>query len=175
MTYLAQEPRVGKGVFVARGAVVVGAVELGDFSSIWYNAVLRADINRIIVGHHTNIQDNAIVHLEDNTPCRIGNYVTIGHAAIIHACTIADETLIGMGSVILDRAKIGRHCIIGAKALVTRNMEIPDGSLVLGMPAKVVRPLTAAERENLKPTAEKYSRIAAYCLENKLKFVPPSV
>src|SRR5688572_3531723 len=111
-TFLGQKPSLGSGVYIARGAVVVGAVTLGDHSSVWYNAVLRGDINEIVVGHHTNIQDNAVLHLEDNLPCHVGNYVTIGHLAIVHACTVGDETLIGMGSIILDGARIGRQCLI---------------------------------------------------------------
>src|SRR5256885_5733999 len=129
-TFLRQQPRLGQGVYIARGAVVVGDVTLGEFSSVWYNAVLRGDINRIVVGHHTNIQDNSVLHLESDLPCLVGSYVTIGHAAIVHACTVGDETLIGMRSVILDSAVIGRQCLIGAGALVTPRTQIPDGSLV---------------------------------------------
>ena len=153
-------------MYIARGAVIVGAVELGDHCSVWYNAVLRGDINRISVGHHTNIQDNAVLHLEDDLPCIVGNYVTIGHSAIVHACTVGDETLVGMGAIVLDGANIGRECLIGAKALVTQRTEVPDGSLVLGSPAKVVRALTAEERQRLKASAEKYARNAAYCLRH---------
>jgi carbonic anhydrase/acetyltransferase-like protein (isoleucine patch superfamily) len=163
-TFLQRQPRLGAGVYVARGAVVIGAVALGDHSSVWYNAVLRGDINEIIVGHHTNIQDNAVLHLEDDLPCRVGNYVTIGHSAIVHACTVGDQTLIGMAAVVLDGARIGRQCLIGARALVTQRTEIPDGSLVLGSPAKVVRPLTDEERQRLKLSAEKYVANAAYCV-----------
>src|ERR1043166_5999108 len=163
-TFLRRQPRLGQGVFIARGAVVIGDVALGDFSSVWYNAVLRGDINRIVVGHHTNIQDNAVLHLECELPCMVGNYVTIGHSAIVHACTVGDESLIGMGSVILDGAVIGRQCLIGAKALVTPRTQIPDGSLVLGAPAKVVRQLSAEERQGLKVSAERYVTNAAYCL-----------
>ena len=100
--FLRQQPRLGQGVYIARGAVVVGDVTLGDFSSVWYNAVLRGDINRIVVGHHTNIQDNSVLHLENELPCLVGNYVTIGHAAIVHACTVGDETLVGMGAPVVD-------------------------------------------------------------------------
>src|SRR5882724_13482806 len=117
--FLRQQPRLGQGVYIARGAVVVGDVTLGDFSSVWFNAVLRGDINRIVVGHHTNIQDNAVLHLADELPCVLGNWVTVGHSAIVHACTVGDECLVGMGSVILDGAVIGKQSIIGAKALVT--------------------------------------------------------
>lgn len=162
--FLLQKPRLGQGVYIARGAVVVGDVTLGDFSSVWYNAVLRGDINRIVIGHHTNIQDNAVLHLENELPCLVGNYVTVGHSAIVHACTVGDETLVGMGAVILDGAVIGRQCLIGAKALVTARTQVPDGSLVLGFPAKVVRPLTEQEKQTLKPSAEKYCANAAYCL-----------
>jgi gamma-carbonic anhydrase len=171
--FLKCAPKLGKGAYISRGAVVVGDVTLGEHSSIWYNAVLRADINRIVIGHHSNIQDNAVVHLEDEAPCEVGNYVTVGHSAILHACSIGDETLIGMGSVILDRAKIGKQCLIGAKALVTPGTEIPDGSMVLGIPGKVVRPLTQAERDRLKHSADKYAQIAAYCLAHGVNIGAP--
>lgn len=158
-------PQLGKSVFVAKGAVVVGDVILGDFSSVWFNAVLRGDINRIVVGSHTNIQDNAVLHLADEFPCVLGNHVTVGHCAIVHACTVGDEVLVGMGSTILDGAQIGEQSIVGAGALVTSNTRIPAGSLVLGVPARVVRPLNAEERDGLKATAEKYVRMAAIYLQ----------
>ena len=166
--FLGKTPLLGQGVYVARGAVVVGDVTVGDFSSVWYNAVLRGDINRIAIGHHTNIQDNAVVHLADDYPCLVGNYVTVGHAAIVHACTVGDETLIGMGAILLDGAVIGDHCLIGAKALVTQRMQIPKGSLVIGSPARVVRALNANEIEELKRSAEKYAANAAYHLEKRI-------
>jgi carbonic anhydrase/acetyltransferase-like protein (isoleucine patch superfamily) len=164
-TFLRRTPRLGRGVYIARGAVVLGDVTLGAHSSIWYNAVLRGDINRIVVGHHANVQDNAVVHLADDFPCLLGNWVTVGHGAIVHACKIGDETLVGMGAVVLDGAVVGRQCLIGARALVTQGMKIPAGSLVLGAPARVVRKLTPAERANLKSWAEKYMANAAYCLK----------
>jgi carbonic anhydrase/acetyltransferase-like protein (isoleucine patch superfamily) len=164
--FLSQKPKLGKGVYIARGAAVLGDVTLGDYSSVWYNAVLRGDINRIVVGHHSNIQDNAVLHLADEFPCIIGNYVTVGHSAIVHACTVGDETLVGMGAVILDGAVIGRQCLIGARALVTQGAKIPAGSLVLGAPAKVVRALTREERAGLKAWAQKYVENSAYCLKN---------
>ena len=165
-TFLGRQPQLGKDVYIAKGAVVIGDVTLGDFSSVWYNAVLRGDINRIVVGHHTNIQDNSVLHLEGDLPCLVGNYVTVGHAAIVHACTVGDETLVGMGSVILDGAVIGRQCLIGARALITPRTQIPDGSLVLGAPAKVARPLTDQEKSGLKLSAERYVQNAAYCLRH---------
>jgi gamma-carbonic anhydrase len=167
-THLAKTPTIGKSVYIARGAVVVGDVTLGDHSSVWYNAVLRGDINRILLGAYTNIQDGAVLHLEDDLPCIVGNYVTIGHLAIVHACTVGDEILIGMGSVVLDGAVIGKQCLIGAKALVKQGAQIPDGSLVVGMPARIVRSLTPEERAKFKPGAEKYAANAAYCLMHKI-------
>jgi gamma-carbonic anhydrase len=167
--FLRRKPNLGKGVYIAMGAVVLGDVTLGDYSSVWYNAVLRGDINRIVVGHHTNIQDNVVVHLADEFPCRLGNYVTVGHSAVIHACTVGDEVLIGMGAVILDGAVIGKQSIVGAGALVTQGTKAPPGSLVLGTPAKVVRKLTRKERAGLKTWAEKYLPNAAYCLKHGIK------
>ena len=162
--FLRKKPVLGQGVYIASGAVVVGDVTLGEYSSVWYNAVLRGDINRIVVGHHTNVQDNAVLHLADDYPCEVGSYVTVGHSAIVHACIVGDESLIGMGATILDGAVIGAQCLIGANALVTQGTQIPDGSLVLGSPAKVVRTLTSEERSSLKLWAEKYVHYAAYCL-----------
>jgi carbonic anhydrase/acetyltransferase-like protein (isoleucine patch superfamily) len=164
--FLRKQPKLGKGVFIAHGAAVLGDVTLGNYSSVWYNAVLRGDINRIVVGHYTNVQDNAVLHLADDFPCIVGNYVTIGHSAVVHACKVGDETLVGMGSVILDGAVIGKQSIIGAKALVTQGSKIPPGSLVLGAPAKVVRTLTREERAGLKAWAQKYVENAAYCLKH---------
>src|SRR4051794_34867160 len=160
--FLRKEPAIGKGVFMAPGAVVLGNVTLGDHSSVWFNAVLRGDINSIVVGHHTNVQDNAVLHLADDYGCVVGNYVTIGHSAIVHACAIGDAVLVGMGSTILDGAVIGEQSLIGANALVTQGTRIPAGSLVLGSPAKVVRQLTAEERRKLKGMAEKYVELASH-------------
>jgi carbonic anhydrase/acetyltransferase-like protein (isoleucine patch superfamily) len=166
--FLRQKPKLGKNVFIAKTATVIGDVTLGVHSSVWYGAVLRGDINHIVVGHHSNIQDNAVLHLADDFPCLVGNWVTVGHGAIVHACTVGDETLVGMGAVILDGAVIGRQSLIGAKALVTQGTKIPPGSLVLGAPAKVVRKLTPEERGGLKWWAEKYVDNGAYCLKNKI-------
>ena len=174
-TFLRKRPRVGTGVYIAKTAVVVGDVKLGDHSSVWYNAVLRGDINRIVVGHHSNVQDNAVLHLADEFPCLVGNYVTIGHSAIVHACKIGDEVLVGMGAVILDGAVIGKQCLIGAKALVKQGMRIAPGSLVLGAPAKVVRRLTAEERAGLKYWATKYVANTAYCLKHGINVGAPLV
>jgi len=171
--FLRKKPKLGKGVYIARTGVVFGDVTLGAHSSVWFGAVLRGDINRIVVGHHSNIQDNAVLHLADDFGCLIGNWVTVGHNAIVHACTVGDECLIGMGSVILDGAVIGKQSIIGAKALVTQGTKIPSGSLVLGAPAKVVRKLTPKERAGLKWWAEKYVANTAYCLKHNLNVGGP--
>ena len=172
-TFLRKKPRLGRGVYIAKTAVVIGDVTLGAHSSVWCGAVLRGDINRIVVGHHTNIQDNAVLHLADDFPCLVGNWVTIGHGTIVHACTVGDEVLVGMGAVILDGAVIGKQSVIGAKALVTQGMKIPPRSLVLGAPAKVVRPLTKPERAKLKWWAEKYVDNGAYCLKHKINVGGP--
>jgi len=167
-TFLLRKPGLGKAVYVAQGAVVLGDVTLGDHSSVWCNEVLRGDINRIVVGHHTNIQDNAVLHLADDFPCILGNYVSVGHGAIVHACTVGDDVLVGMGSVILDGAVISAQSLIGAGALVTQGTQIAPGSLVLGSPAKVVRELSAPERAEMKTLAEKYVHVAAYYLEHNI-------
>jgi carbonic anhydrase/acetyltransferase-like protein (isoleucine patch superfamily) len=164
--FLRHPPKIGKQVYIARTATVLGHVTLGAHSSVWYGAVLRGDINRIVVGHHSNIQDNAVLHLADDYPCVLGHWVTVGHGAIVHACKVGDEVLVGMGAVILDGAVIGKQSLIGARALVTQGMKIPPGSLVLGTPAKVVRKLTAAERAGLKWWAQKYVANGAYCLRH---------
>ena len=167
-TFLCKQPKLGKKVFIARSATVIGDVTLGAHSSVWYGAVLRGDINRIVVGHHTNVQDNAVLHLADDFPCVLGNWVTVGHGAIVHACKVGDEVLVGMGAVILDGAVIGKQSIIGAKALVTQHTKIPPGSLVLGAPAKVVRKLTKEECAGLKWWAQKYVDNGEYCLKHDI-------
>ncbi len=169
-TFLRRQPTLGGNVYIAQGAVVVGDVTLGDHSSVWYNAVLRGDINRIVVGNHTNIQDNAVLHVASDQPCRLGDHVTIGHSAIVHACEVGDEVLIGMGATILDGAVIGAQSLVGAHALVTQRMVIPPGSLVLGSPAKAVRGLTDEERRQLRESAEKYAKTAGYYLKYRINF-----
>ncbi len=171
--FLRKPPTLGSGVYLASTAVVVGDVTIGDHSSVWYNAVLRGDINFIRIGHHTNIQDNAVVHLADDYPAIIGNYVTVGHSATIHACVVGDESLIGMGATILDGAEIGEQCLIGAHSLVTPGTVIPAGSLVMGSPAVVKRALSPRERTNLKGWADKYVANGAYCLKHGINVGKP--
>lgn len=174
-TFLRRPPTLGNGVYIASTAVVVGDVTLGDFSSVWYGAVLRGDINRIVVGHHSNVQDNAVLHLADDFPCLVGNWVTIGHSAVVHACTVGDECLIGMGATLLDGAEIGAQSLIGANALVTSGTRIPPGSLVMGSPAVVKRPLRPEERSGLKHWAHKYVVNGAYCLKHGINVGRPLV
>jgi carbonic anhydrase/acetyltransferase-like protein (isoleucine patch superfamily) len=171
--FLYHKPILGEGAYIAKGAVVFGHVSLGAHASVWYNAVARGDINRIVIGEYTNVQDNSVLHVADDYPCILGNYVTVGHSAILHACTVGDEVLVGMGATVLDGAKIGSQCLIGAKALVTPGVEIPEGSMVLGAPAKVVRPLTKEERASLKGWADKYVHYAAYCLKHNINVSAP--
>jgi carbonic anhydrase/acetyltransferase-like protein (isoleucine patch superfamily) len=174
-TFLRKEPVLGRDVYLASTAVVLGDVTLGDHSSVWYGAVLRGDINRIVVGHHSNVQDNAVLHLADDFPCLIGNWVTIGHSAVVHACTIGDECLIGIGATVLDGAVIGEQSLVGAGAVVTPGTVIPPGSMVLGAPAKVKRALTPEERAGLKHWAEKYVVNGAYCLKHGLNVGRPLI
>ncbi len=155
-------------MFIARGATVLGDVTLGRCASVWYGAVIRGDINRIVIGAETNIQDNAVVHVADAFSCILGERVTVGHAAVVHACRVGDEVLVGMGAIVLDGAVVGAQTIIGAQALVTQGMEIPPGSLVVGAPARVVRELTRSERQAIRRLARKYAAYAAYCLKHRI-------
>lgn len=149
-------PSVHGTAFIAPGAVVIGAVELGSESSIWFGSVLRGDINRIVVGSQSNVQDGSVLHVSDDHACVLGDRVTVGHRAIVHACTVEDDVLVGMGAIILDGARIGARSIIAAGALVTKNMQVPAGSLVMGSPARVVRALTQQEQEANTSLALKY-------------------
>ena len=145
-------------VLIAEGAVVVGDVKLAKGVSVWYNAVLRGDESPIEVGENTNIQDGAILHAR----AVVGSNCTVGHCAIIHGCTVGSHTLIGMGSILLDGAKIGDHCIVGAGALVTGKLDAPDGSMILGSPAKVVRPLTQEEMDSVDASVQEYLEFAQH-------------
>ena len=158
--FLGKTPDVSGAIFVAPNATVIGDVTLGRQSSVFYGAVLRGDINRIVVGEGSNLQDNVVVHLSDDAGVRIGDHVTVGHAAIIHACTIDDGCLIGMGATILDHAHIGADSLVGANALVPQGFTCPPGSLVFGSPARVVRSLTDEERGAGRRLAAKYREVA---------------
>lgn len=158
--HLDRSPAIHPTAWVAPGADLLGDVTLGEESSVWFQAVLRGDINRIVIGPRSNVQDGAVIHLADDYGVQVGELVTIGHKAILHACTVADEVLIGMGAIVLDGAEIGARSIIGAGALVTGGRQIPPGSLVMGTPAKVVRTLTLEEQAGIKVWAQKYVALA---------------
>ena len=161
-SFLGKSPQYDSSNFIADTAVVIGDVELGREASIWHHCTLRGDVNYIRIGEASNVQDNSVVHVTHGTaPTDIGARVTIGHGAIIHGCTIENEVLVGMGATILDHATIGKHSIIGAKALVTKDADIPPRSLVLGQPAKVVRELTDDEVESIQDGADNYLRYSA--------------
>ena len=145
-------------VLIAEGAVVVGDVTLAKGVSVWYNAVIRGDEAPIEVGENTNIQDGAILHAR----AVVGSNCTVGHCAIVHGCTVGNHTLIGMGAILLDGAKIGDHCIVGAGALVTGKLDAPDGSMILGSPAKVVRPLTQEEMDSVDASVQEYLEFAQH-------------
>ena len=153
------QPRIHERAFVAESAFVIGDVEIGEGTSIWYGAVLRGDIEDINIGIFTNIQDNAIVHTETGVPTRIGDYTVVGHNAIIHGCTVGNNSLIGMGSTILNRAVIGNNCIIGAGTLITEDKVIPDNSMVLGVPGKIVRQVTEDEIAAIRINAMRYNEL----------------
>ena len=142
--------------WIAPNASVIGDVNLERDASIWFNAILRADNEPITIGEGSNVQDGAIIHTDPGYACNIGKKVTVGHMAMLHGCSIGDGSLIGIGSVVLNGAKIGRNCIIGSKALVTEGMEVPDGSMVLGIPGKIKKTLTEEEQSVVPLGAEHY-------------------
>lgn len=165
MTYMAREPyanfwpKVADTAFVAESADLIGDVTIGEHASVWYHTTLRADINKIVIGDYSNIQDNSCIHLADDFGCYVGKYVTVGHGVILHACTVEDNCLIGMGSIILDGAVIGQGSVVGAGALITKGTVIPPNSLVLGSPAKVMKDLgpgyaLACDMGGITPDAE---------------------
>lgn len=148
--------KLHESVFIAPGAIVLGDVTIGEDVGIWYHATVRGDRASIIIGNRSNVQDNAVVHVDENHGVSIGENVTIGHSAIIHGCAIGDNSLIGMGAIIMNGAQIGKNCIVGAGALVTQNMVVPDNSLLLGNPAKVKRQVTGEEVAASLRNAEVY-------------------
>ena len=146
----------GKGHYVADNATIIGDVRLASHSSVWFNAVLRGDNDRISIGANSNVQDAAVLHTDPGFELSVGENVTIGHKVMLHGCTIGDNALIGIGSTILNGAKLGSHCIIGAHSLITENKGFPDGVLILGSPARVVRDLTAEEQAAISKSADVY-------------------
>lgn len=155
--YKGKWPSLGEGVFIEDSAQIIGDVEIGKDSSVWFNAVVRGDVHHIRIGERTNVQDNSTLHVtKDTYPLIIGNDITIGHNVVLHGCTVKDRCLIGMGAIVLDNAEIGEDSIVGAGALVTEGMKVPPGSLVLGIPAKVVRELKPEEKSRIKKSALNY-------------------
>lgn len=153
-------PRLADSAWVADSAQVMGNVVLAEDSSVWFGAVLRGDTETITVGKGSNIQDGSVLHADVGFPLTLGEHVTVGHQVMLHGCTIGDETLIGIGATVLNGAKIGKNCLVGARALVTEGKEFPDGSMIFGSPAKVVRSLTPEQIEGLRRSAQHYTENA---------------
>jgi len=149
-------PEISADSWVAPNAIIIGKVKLEKNSSIWFNAVLRGDIEKIVIGENSNIQDGSVLHTDPGYPLTVGKGVTVGHMVMLHGCEISDDTLIGIGSTILNKAKIGKNCIIGANTLITENKVIPDNSLVLGSPGKVIRKVTDDEIKVICENAKHY-------------------
>lgn len=157
LDYKGKLPKLGERVFIAEGAKIIGDVEIGDHSSVWFNTVIRGDVHHIRIGKHTNIQDLSILHvMKDQYPLILHDYVTIGHGVMLHGCEIASRCLIGMRATILNNAKIGAHSIVAAGAVVTEGAVMPERSLIMGMPAKVKRPLTDDEVAQIEEYARRY-------------------
>ena len=151
-----KKPAISSSAWVAPNATVIGDVHLAAGASVWWNATLRGDNDPIHIGDNSNIQDGSVLHTDEGIPLTIGKRVTVGHMVMLHGCTIGDESLIGIGAVVLNGAKIGKNCLVGAGALVTEGKEFPDGSMILGSPAKVVRQLTPEQIEGLRYSAQHY-------------------
>lgn len=164
LPYADRTPVLHESVYLAHGAVILGDVEIGEDSSVWFNCVLRGDVHEIRVGRRTNIQDLTMCHVTYNKHAlHIGNDVTIGHSAMLHGCTIEDAVLIGMQATVLDGARVRRHSMVAAGAVVREGFEVPEGTLVAGVPAKVVRELTEAEHAKLYQSAQNYiDYVASY-------------
>jgi carbonic anhydrase/acetyltransferase-like protein (isoleucine patch superfamily) len=154
-------PTLAEDCFVAPNASVIGRVEMRARSSVWFGAIVRGDNDRIVLGEDSNVQDNCVLHTDDKILLSIGDRVTVGHMAMLHGCTIGEESLIGIGTIVLNHAKVGAHTVLGANSLVTEGKVIPDGVLAMGAPAKVIRPLTTEELEFLKYASSHYVERAA--------------
>lgn len=175
LQFAATPPTIAPSAYVAPGAALIGDVTLEELSSVWFQTALRADLNKIVIGPRSNVQDGAVIHLSDDYGTILGQRVTIGHCAVLHACHIDDEVLVGMNAVVLDGCEIGARSIIGANALVTGGTKIPPGSLVLGSPAKVVRPLSLEEQAGLASWADRYVILAEAYRSGIPKIVLPAL
>lgn len=161
-SFAGHTPVVGDETFVAETATLIGDVEVGARSSVWYGVVMRGDVYHIRIGDETSIQDNTVVHVTSGRHATVvGSGVTVGHSTVLHGCTVEDHCIIGMGAVIMDRARIGPYCIVGAGALVTPGTEIPEGQLVIGSPARPKRALTTDERRWIESSASHYVELAS--------------
>lgn len=160
-------PEIRESVYIAESAEIIGRVVLGNHSSVFFNAVLRADINDVIIGSSTNVQDNCTFHVSDLYPVRVGDGVTIGHNAILHACTVGDNCTIGMGAIVMDGSQIGENSIVGAGSVVPPGKKFESGQLILGSPARAIRPLTAQEIQANQEMAQKYLRVKNEYLEQE--------
>ena len=149
-------PNIDPTAFIAWNAEVAGGVVIGKNVSVWFSATIRADIAEISIGDNSNIQDNAVIHIENNIPCIVEDNVTVGHNAILHSCTIKEGSTVGMGAIVLNNAVIGKNCMVGAGALVTQGKIFPDNSLILGSPAKFIREMTTEEIEAMKKNTAQY-------------------
>ena len=153
-------PQIADNVFLSDGVRILGNVTIADSVSVWFNSVLRGDENFIRIGRFTNIQDNTTIHVEDEYPCIIGDYVTVGHNSLLHGCTISSNCIIGMGSIVMNGVKIGENSIVGAGSLITENKVIPPCSLVVGSPARVIRTLDQSQIDAIRESAEHYQKMA---------------
>ena len=158
--YKKHNPETGKAAFVAESADIAGEVYMEENASVWYNVSIRGDLKPVYIGKNSNVQDNSVIHVAHEFPARIGEGVTVGHGVILHACTIGDNSLIGMGAIVLDGSSIGEESIVGAGALVTQNKEFPPRSLVIGSPAKVARSLSDEEVASIRKNADEYVELA---------------
>jgi carbonic anhydrase/acetyltransferase-like protein (isoleucine patch superfamily) len=149
-------PRIHPSVYIAEGALVIGDVEIGADASIWFHAILRGDINGIRIGERTNVQDGSVLHVTHEYMVVLGSDITVGHRAILHGCTVHEECLIGMGSIVLDNARVGPSAMVAAGAVVRENFVVPEGTLAAGVPARIIRDLTPEERELLRASAGRY-------------------
>jgi carbonic anhydrase/acetyltransferase-like protein (isoleucine patch superfamily) len=160
-----QQADMADDVFVAPSAVIIGNVKLLPESSIWFGAVLRGDIERITIGRGSNIQDGSVCHTDPDNPCTVGEYVTVGHMAMLHGCAIGDNSLIGIGATLMNGSSVGKECIVGAHSLITEGKQFPDGVVIMGSPAKVVRELNDEDRKKLRANADRYVQRAKRYLQ----------
>lgn len=165
--YLGHRPAIDPSAYVDDAAVVIGRVKVGKKSSAWPCSVLRGDINQVIIGDYTNIQDGAVVHVAHDLPAVIGNGVTVGHLAMIHGATIGDNSLIGIGAIVLDGAVVGKNCVVAAGTLIPPRAAIPDNSMVMGSPGKVVRQLTAEEKDGIVKNGQSYVEVLGHFKDNR--------